>query len=227
MVSCIKAKLCAGLTVLFVFTIIVGIISLFLVSGVAIIERFPYCDALYFGTEEPNTVILPDLRNLSLSERTSLLEGRYELSTEYNLKVEKDTLEIFSLCILKKYFSKVSACLAIGNNVENVVICGPDMRPDCLPSSIVEHYFGFSLWVQEESTVLYAILNIDTSARAGRNLTNTATTLSALWYDVLGCQPFLNLTIAIIFFGFFGFICCFGCAGCCLWTVCLYRKLKQ
>ena len=206
------------------------LIALFLVVGVIIIAHYPYCDALYFGTKEIHTVSLPDLRNLSQSELNSLLIGRYELSSEYNLGLEIDGVGIISLCILKRYVSKESACLQIGteSNVEQIVICSPEIRADCLPSAIVEHYFGLSLWSQEESTVAYFVINIDTGARAGKNLTNTTTTLPAVWYELLGvCTVVVNVTIAVIFFGVLIFVCGFGCATFCLRGCYLHCKEKR
>ena len=209
--------------------IVLMLIAIFLLYGISIVASLPYCDALYYGTEELHIVSLPDLRNLSLSESYSLLAGSYELSGEYNLKIEKDSVGRFSLCVLKRYFSKDSACLPLGtHDVEEVVICGPDMRADCLPSAIVEHYFGLSLWYQEESTVVYFILDIDTGARGGKNLTNTATTLSAVWYEMLvECKVVVNLTIAVIFFGVLLCGCCFGCAAFCPRGCYLYCKAKR
>ena len=208
--------------------IFLGFIVLFLLIGVSIVAYQPYCDALYFGTEELHAVSLPDLRNLSPSERYSLLAGNYELSSEYYLKMEKDEAEIISLCVLKRYFSKDSACLRIGTDVESVVICGPDMRPNCLPSAILEHFFGLSLWYQEESIVSYSILNIDTSGRSWRYLSNTTTTLSAVWYELIGeCKIVVNMTIAVISFGVLFSICCVGCSTGCLRVCCLHCKDKR
>ena len=204
-------------------TFCLGIIGipLFLIIGIGLVAERSYCDALYFGTEKPNSLILPDLRNLSLSEMKSLQEGRYKISSEYYLKRTEDYTGVISLCVLKRYFTRVSACFEIGADVEQVVICGPDMRPDCLPGSIVAHYFGASLWLQNESTVVYAIVDVDSSERFGKELTNTTTTLSAMWYDVLTyCQVVVNLTIAVIFFGILAICCSVPCLGCALWFLC-------
>ena len=197
----------------------IGCIIMFIFIGVIPVATSPYCDSLYFGTEEPISLILPDLRNLSLLEIKSLQEGKYKLSSKYYLKRTEDYTGVISLCVLKRYFTRVSACFEIGADVEQVVICGPDMRPDCLPGSIVAEYFGASFWLRNESTVIYSIVDIDSSAMFKRNLTNTTTTLSAVWNDVLRqyCQDIVNLTIAIIFFGILMTICCsFLCLGCTL-----------
>ena len=180
---------------------------------------YPICDALYFGTAEPRTIVLPDLHNLSLSERNSLLAGTYELSSKYNLQITVDLSRTFKLCVKKRYFTKVSACMKIGTDLE-MWICSPDMRPDCLPSAIVDHWFGVSLWYPDESTVVYTIVDIESSLITGRHVTNTTTTLSAVWKDLLGCQVFTNLTIAVIIFGSLIIICCLGCAGWCLRICC-------
>ena len=209
--------------------IVMVIIILFLIFGVSIVASYPHCDALYFGTEEPNAFILPDLRNLSLSEQISLLAGSYKVSNEYNLKLTQGNFGVISLCVLKRHFTQVSACVKIGtpNQLQHHVICGPDMRPDCLPGSIVEHYLGLSLWYQEESTVVYTVVDVDSGKIGGRNITNTTATLSSIWYGVLDCQVFVNLTIAVIFFGSMIIICCLGCAGCCLWICCQCYKEKR
>ena len=202
--------------------IIIGIIILFLICGVAIVANFPLCDALYFGTEEPHTIVLPDFRNLSSSELSSLLAGTYKISSKYRLQLKEDPLHIIKLCIRKRQFTKVSACMDIGTNLEGLEmwICSPDTRPDCLPSAIVDHWFGVSLWFQERFIVAYAIMDIDSSAISGRHVTNTTTMLSDVWYDLFGCQVFTNLTIAVIFFGSLIIICCLGCAGWCLRFCC-------
>ena len=198
----------------------------FLIVGVIFLAVYPHCDALYFGTEQPHTLILPNLYNLSLSDGKSLLAGNYKLSSEYRLQVSQDAALMFKLCIRKRYFTTVSACVDVGTDPENLWICSPDMRPDCLPSAIVDHFFGLSLWYQEESTVMYTIVDIESSMISGKNVTNTTSTLSAVWYDGLGCQVFLKLTIAVIFFGSLIFICCLGCAGRCLWICRYYCKQK-
>lgn len=226
-----RKTICIGITICALCVIVSVIIAalVFLLTGVILVASNSYCDALYFGNEELiNTVILPDLRNLSQSETYSLLAGRYKLSSEYYLKIEKDAVGIISLCLLKRHFSKDSACLQMGTDLESVVICSPDMRPDCLPSSIVEQYFGVSFWYPEKSTVFYAIVDFDSSAGAGKYLTNTTTTLSAVWYDLLAvCEVVVNLTIAVIFFGVLIFVCCLGCAVCCLRGCCLHCKEKR
>ena len=221
--------MCSGLIAVAVsFGIIVLCVAVitFLITGVTILARFPHCDALYFGTEQPHTLILPDLYNLSLSDGKSLVAGNYKLSSEYRLKLRRDAALMFKLCIRKRYFTTVSACVDVGTDPENLWICSPDMRPDCLPSAIVDRFFGLSLWYQEESTVMYSIVNIDSGMISGKNVTNTTSTLSAVWYDGLGCQVLLKLTIAVIFFGSLTFICCLGCAGCCLWICCCCCKKK-
>ena len=220
----IAAAVCVGIIVLSVI-IVIGII-LFLGIGVDILARFPHCDALYFGTEQPRTLILPDLYNLSSSETISLLAGTYKLSSEYRLQLTRDAALLIKLCIRKRHFTTVSACVDVGTDLENLCICSPDMRPDCLPSALVDHFFGLSLWYQEESTVMYAIMDIDSGAISGKVVTNTTSTLSAVWYDGLGCQVLLKLTIAVIFFGSLIFSCCLGCAGCCLWICCCCCKQK-
>lgn len=198
--------------------IIIGILIVsFIITGVAILGKLPQCDALYFGTKEPNVVILPDLHNLSSSERNSLLAGTYKLSHEYNLKLLIEDRQLIKLCVTKRDYTPVSACVDVGTDIGNLWICSPDMRPDCLPSALVDHYFGLSLWYQEESTVMYTIVDIESSAISGKVVTNTTSTLSAVWYDVLGCQVFLKLTIAVIFNGSLILIYCLECAGCCLW----------
>ena len=191
---------------------------LFIFVGGILVAALPYCDSLYFGTEEPMSLILPDLRHLSQKERALLMTGSYKLSSEYDLKMTQDGVGMNKLCILKRHFTTVSACFELGSDLEQVVICGPDMRPDCLPSAIVEHYVGASFWLRNESTVVYSIVDIDSSEIFERSLTNTTTTLSAAWYDVLTyCQDIVNLTIAIIFFGILMTICCsFLCLGCTL-----------
>ena len=199
--------------------IVVAIIILFLICGVAILASNPLCDGLYFGTEEPQIIVLPDLYNLSSSEWYSLLAGTYQLSSKYNLQITVDALSTYKLCITKRYFTKVSACMKIGTDLE-MWICSPDMRPDCLPSAIVDHWFGVSLWYPDESTVVYTIVDIESSLITGRHVTNTTTTLSAVWKDSFDCQVSTNLTIAVIFFGSLIFICCLGCAGWCIWICC-------
>lgn len=228
--SCSKIKM-AAVCGLIMACIVIGILIVsFIITGVANLGKLPQCEALYFGTKEPNIVTLPDLHNLSSSERNSLLKGTYKLSHEYNLKLLIEDRQLIELCVTKRDYTPVSApvsaCVDVGTDLENLWICSPDMRPDCLPSAIVDRFFGLSLWYQEESTVMYTIVNTDTGMISGKNVTNTTSTLSAVWYDGLGCQVFLKLTIAVIFFGSLTFICCLGCAGCCLWICCFCCKEK-
>ena len=220
--------MCAGIAACTCIIVVLVIVS-FLTAGTYITAKFPYCGALYFGIEEPNAFILPDLRNLSLSEQISLLAGSYKVSNKYNLKLTQGNFGVISLCVLKRHFTRVSACVKIGTpkQLQHHVICGPDMRPDCLPGSIVGHYLGLSLWYEEESTVVYTAVNVDSSETVRRNLTDTSPTLSSIWYDVLDCQVFVNLTIAVIFFWSLIFICCLGCAGCCLWICCPCCRAKR
>ena len=210
----IVAAVCTGILC------IINLLSiLFFVCGVTITATYPHCAALYFGTEKPNTITLPDLRNLSSSEWNSLLAGRYKLSRKYKLKLTEDT-GIYSLCVLKRHFTHVSACVEIGT-VEELqlhVICGPDMRPDCLPSATVGEYFGLSLWKQEESTVEYTVVNVDSSEIGGWNVTNVTTTLSSIWLDVLDCQSAVTWIMALIGSGILFCIGCLSCPGCFLWT---------
>ena len=211
---------CAGIILCITITIL---IILFLLIGVVFLATYPLCSALYFGTEEPHIVVLPDLHNLSSPEWFSLLAGTYELTSKYNLQLTEDALHRVELCIIKRYYTKVSACVEIGTGSENMWICTPDTRPDCLPSAVVDHWFGVSRWFLDESTVYYTVVDIDSSKIYGKVVTNTTTTLSAVWYDMLGCQIYMNLTIAVIFFGSLIFICCLGCAGCCF-RICCKKK---
>ena len=204
----------------------IGSAILFLDIGCSFALKFPFC----FGSEEPNTLAFPDLRNLSLADRKSLLQGYYFLSSEYRLKmIQYDSLAV-DLCVIKRQFSRVSACFTIPN-VKTIVICGPDMRPNCLPGSSVDHGVGATI-VWPRST-MYTILNLESSMVFKRKLTDV-TTLSAVWYDVLGCHVVVKLTIAAIVFGVPLFICCLvaclGCAAvCCFWLqdFCLDSCCKQ
>ena len=208
--------------------IIIGILIVsFIITGVAILGKLPQCDALYFGTKEPNVVILPDLHNLSSSERNSLLAGTYKLSHEYNLKLLIEDRQLIKLCVTKRDYTPVSACVDVGTDIGNLWICSPDMRPDCLPSALVDHYFGLSLWYQEESTVKYKIVDIDSGAIYERMLTNTTTSLSDVWFDVIKCQPLMNLTWAVIAFGCLLIICFLVCIVWSLRICCQRWKRKR
>ena len=205
-----------------------GAVVTFLIVGVTFVASFPHCDALYFGIEQPRTVILPDLYNLSSSEQISLLAGTYELSSEYRVQVTRDAALMFKLCIIKRFFTTVSACVNIGTDPENLWTCSPDRRPDCLPSAIVDRFFGLSLWYQEESTVMYKIVDIDSGAIYERTLTNTTTSLSDVWLGMIKCQPLLNLTWAVIAFGCLLIaICCLVCTVWCFWICCQRWKRKR
>ena len=209
---------------------IVGVLIVsFIIIGVAILEDLPLCDALYFGTKEPYIVILPDFHNLSSSARNSLLAGTYKLSSEYNLQLLiEDKEDMIKLCVIKRHFTRVSACVDVGTDLQNLWICGPDMRPDCLPSAIVDRFFGLSLWYQEESTVMYKIVDIDSGAIYERTLTNTTTSLSDVWFGMIKCQPLLNLTWAVIAFGCLLIaICCLVCTVWCFWICCQRWKRKR
>ena len=213
--------------------IVIGILIVsFIITGVANLGKLPQCEALYFGTKEPNIVTLPDLYNLSSSERNSLLKGTYKLSHEYNLKLLIEDRQLIELCVTKRDYTPVSApvsaCVDVGTDLENLWICSPDMRPDCLPSALVDHYFGLSLWYQEESTVKYKIVDIDSGAIYERTLTNTTTSLSDVWFDVIKCQPLMNLTWAVIAFGCLLIaICTLVCTVWCLWICCQRWKRKR
>ena len=117
----------------------------------------------------------------------------------------------------------MSVCLLIGSNLEEVMICDPRMRADCLPSAIVQHYFGVSFWYQFNSTVMYIIVDIDSSEKkGGRVITNTTTSLSALWYDTLGCQNYVHVQVLAIVAGVLGGFCCLGFLTCCLGIIAGY-----
>ena len=184
------------------------------VFGAVTAVLHPYCAAQFYGTKEPTAIILPDLRNLSSSERNSLVTGRYNLTSEYNLQMTTDVVGTFQLCILKnlRLFSKVSACLHISTamQLQRYVVCSPGMRPDCLPGSIVEHYFGLSLWHRDESTVIYVVLDIESNTIIGKILTNPTTTLASIWYDVLHCPSYVHLNIFLIVCGLLFCICGVG-----------------
>ena len=218
----LAAMIC--ITVLLLFA---AAILLFFMIGGNFASDYSYCNALYFESEDPNALNLPDLRNMSISERASLQEGSYKLSSDYSLKLTQDYLGVISLCVLKKYHTRVSACFERGTNLEEVVVCSPEMRPDCLPGSIVNHYFGVSLWYQNDSTVEYSVVDIDSSASYGKELTNTTTTLTAVWLYVLAyCEVTVEVTIALIIFGVLEVlsICCLvHCVGC---FVCCFSNRK-
>ena len=212
--------------------IIIGILIVsFIITGVAILGKLPQCDALYFGTKEPNVVILPDLHNLSSSERNSLLAGTYKLSHEYNLKLLIEDRQLIELCVTKRDYTPVSApvsaCVDVGTDIGYLWICSPDMRPDCLPSALVDHYFGLSLWNKDESTVKYKIVDIDSGAIYERMLTNTTTSLSDVWFDMIKCQPLMNLTWAAIAFGCLLIICFLVCIVWSLRICCQRWKRKR
>lgn len=209
--------------------VIIGIsIVSFIITGVTILGKLPQCDALYFGTKEPNIVTLPDLHNLSSSERNSLLAGTYKLSHEYNLKLLIEDRQLIELCVTKRDYTPVSACVDVGTDLGNLWICSIDMRPDCLPSALVDHYFGLPLWNKDESTVKYKIVDIDSGAIYERTLTNTTASLADLWFDMIKCQPLLNLTWAVIAFGCLLIaICTLVCTFWCLWICCQRWKRKR
>ena len=213
-------KLCVVLLILVLVipTIIIG-------SGYVVAVLHPYCGGLMFGTQEPTAITLPDLRSLSQYERVLLLTGLYNISNEYYLKMTTDNVGIIRLCIVKRYFTRESACFTIGIDVESVVPCGPDMRPDCLPSVIIEHYLGAAFWHRELSSVAYTILDADSGEVRGMNLTNTNVTFSAVWFFFLGCRLYVFLEA---FFFAFVFVCGFGGVAVCF--LCNYpaiRKLKR
>ena len=221
----VLASLCAVMP--YVSCVIIPFIGFFLIPGLVIIASYPQCPALYFSGEEPNAIFIPDLRNLSSSQWKSMLAGKYNLSNEYNLKLTQDNvIEVYSLCVVKKHFTHVSACVEIGTTeqLQLHVICNPKMRSDCLPSAIVGHWFGLSLWYQEEFTVEYTVMDIDSSEIDSWNLTGTSPNPSSVWLDVLDCQHMINITIAVIFFGIILCICCLGPLPCCLWICCQVKK---
>ena len=196
----------------------------FILLGVIIVAAVSSCDALYYGTGELHVIVLPNLHNLSSSEQDSLLAGTYELSSNYNLQLIKDPQAV-NLCILKKHFTRISPCIQVGTDMENTWICTPDTRPDCLPSAVFDSYFGLSLWKQEESTVMYNIVDIEASEIYRKTLTNTTTTLSAVWYDLLDCQTYMNFTISVIILGILFFICCLGYPVCL--CICYHSRKKK
>ena len=216
----VLASLCAVMSC--VSYVIILLSGLFLLYGFVIIASYPQCPALHFGGKKPSEIFIDDLRNLSTSEWMSMLAGKYKLSNEYNLKLTQDNFEMYSLCVVKNHFTHLLACVEIGTTeqLQLHVICNPDMRPDCLPSAIVGHWFGLSLWYQEEFTVEYTVMDIDSSEIFSRNLTGTSPNLSSVWLDVLDCQRIINITIAVIFFGILLCICCLGPLPCCLWICC-------
>ena len=218
-----KIKLCVA------FLIFVLVLPIILIgSGCVTAVLHPYCVRQMFGTQEPTAITLPDLRSLSQNERGLLLTGLYNISNEYNLKMTTDNVGMIRLCIVKKYFTRESACFTIGTNVESIVPCGPDMRPDCLPSAIIEHYFGASFWYRDYSSVLYIILDIDSSEGTGVNLTSTTVTFSTIWSTLLVCPLYTFLDAFFLVSGFLSFICGFGgVAGCYLCTCPAIRKLKR
>ena len=199
----------------------------FLISGVVITAMNPYCSALFFKTEVPKTVELPNLRNLSSSECQSLLRGGYRLSNKYNLKLTKDSIGVYCLCVVKKHFTHVSACMEIGTTeqLQLHVLCNPHMRPDCLPSAIGKDWFGLSLWYQEEFTVEYTVMNIDSSEIRSLNLTNTTPSLSSVWLEALDCRDKINWTIAFIVLG--ALCICLAVAGCCCCCCCWIRYKRK
>ena len=209
--------------------IIIGILIVsFIITGVAILGKLPQCDALYFGAKKPNIVTLPNFHNLSSSERNSLLKGTYKLPSEYNLQLLIEDTHLIKLCVLKRDYTTASACVLVGTDLQNLWICSPDMRPDCLPSALVAHFFGLSLWYQEESTVKYKIVDIDSGAIYERTLTNTTTSLSDVWLDMIKCHPLMNLTWAVIAFGCLLIAICFlVCTVWCLWICCQHWKRKR
>ena len=201
------------------------LLALSVISGPIFAALYPYCDAQVFGSKEATAinVTIPDLRHLSQKESVSLLVGTYKLSNKYTLKLEQDAWGLYRLCLMKRYHTTVSACFEISTDLEQVVICSPDMRPDCLPSAIVQHYFGTSLWYQDKSTVIYLILDIDSSAKVDAFvINNTTTSLSSLWYDSLECQSYLHLQVVVIVTGTLGFFFCCGFSICCLGGPCGY-----
>lgn len=201
-----------------VFLIFLLLPALSVISGPTFAALNPYCDAQVFGKKEPTAIniTLPDLHHLSQKERILLVTGSYKLSSEYNLKMIQDGVGMIKLCVSKRHFTTVSACFEIGSDLEQVVICGPDMRPDCLPGSIVEHYVGASFWYQDNSTVIYIILDIDSSVLSGFVITNMTKTLSSCWYDTLRCQDYVHLQVLTIVAGVLGFSCCLVLSFCCL-----------
>ena len=199
-------------------------VALVIGVGISFIVLAPYCDALYFGIEEPKTVVFPDLQNLQLWENRSLLTGTYWLPNQYKyyLKIEKNELGEISLCVIKRHFTRVSACFEMG---KWSVLCQPDMRPDCLPSSTFSHFIGASVLFTPKSEVSYTVLNLESSAKLTKVIDENAT-LSAVWHDVLHCQVIVNVTIAIIIFGIMSCLAPLGCVLYCIYdcSQCCKRK---
>ena len=217
--ACVTKMLATVCTGMLCVVIIIILMTLFFAYGIVKMAAYPHCKDLYFRNEEPNVVTLPALHNSSSSKRNLLLAGRYHLSNEYSLKLTMDTFGDYSLCVMKRHFTHVSACVEIGTDeqLQLHVICSPDMRPDCLPGAIVGHRFGLSLWDKEKGTVEYKVVDVDSSEINSWNLTNTTRSLSSLWLDALDCRSTVAWTKASIILGIFLCICCMVLFGCCVW----------
>ena len=227
-ITCIWMTIvCAGVMLCL---LVASAIVLNISFGTDFSKRNALCAGLYFGTVEPTAVILPDLHD-PLQLELALHTRSYEISSKYDLKVTKDNSRNIELCILKKRFSRVSASLEVG--IDQIsLICDPEMRPDCPPSSIFGHYFGVSLWLpstlSNESKMAYIFVDIDSSERHAKWLTNMTTTfnLSTLWYDMLFCHLFIKLTIAVIVLDIVIVISCLGVSVCCYSICCNHHKPK-
>ena len=117
--------------------------------------------------------------------------GMVQLPNDFFLKVvvRRGTP---SLCVHHRSSTNTTFTLQLATSTEDSPLCSPEQMPDCLPNSHVSFngtdYFGVSVWDQQNSTVLYVIVDIYSRITFQRNLTNAFFNLHDLWYNALKCK---------------------------------------
>ena len=200
---CMSALICFALLIL---TVIIAVTA----------SSFPLCYELFFGNGSPVTVDLPVFEH---SDVEVDLPGSFSLLYE-NLPAEN----MYKVCVddYLGYFSTSPPCLKFGYHQ---IICRPQDYEFCLPAALVyktgDYYiFGLSIFEITSNATAYFFMDIDTGKHYLRFLTESST-LSSIWYSVLGCQYEVNILLAwFSLSAIFVFLVICSCFMCCCRRYC-------
>ena len=199
---------------------LIGVILLILTILIAKVGSvFPICYGILFGTDSP---ALLDLPTAVCNDVNVDLPGSLTLTCQ-----DLTYSRLYRVCVDKKYSAESPHCLTLDYNK---IICRPQDHESCLPASYTYKsgqslMFGLSIFNSTSNKSFYFFMDTESGEYYVRFLTESST-LSSVWYSVLGCQYAVNILLAwfSLLAIFFFLVICSCCMCCCHCYCCKLEK---
>ena len=179
---------------------------------------FPICYGIVFGTDSPALLELP---TAVCNDVNFDLPGSITFTCQ-----DLPSSRLYIMCVRKKYFAESPHCLTLKYNE---IICRPQDHESCLPASYTYKsgqslILGLSIFNSTSNSSFYFIMDTESGEYYLRFLTESST-LSSVWYSVLGCQYAVNILLAwFSLLAIFFLLVIYSCCKCCCRRYCKSEK---